>query len=267
MKLLTWNLHSKPEHNQPPNLQTLNDVIAFLDHHAANDLVIGCIQEAPIAGAQLKKHVENLSPRLSCIPGDAKAHLIYARNLRVKFFKSDASRRAIISRFQTPTDSILYVVGLHLRDQKTVEHPAARGGACALFRANLDELTDPLLPVVVLGDFNVEPRSQEITSPFCFYARTSRDKVVEHHKKLTGKFRRPLFVKEPDGDGTIYYSSDEGWKTFDFMLVSSDLDKQFLSIKRCTDMMGKNLLTSSAKQIPTHKISDHLPVFAEMHFQ
>lgn len=148
MKLLTWNLHSRPKHNQPPSFETLNDTIDFLDHHAASDLVIRYMQETPIAGVELKKHVEGVSPWLH-------------------------------------------------HEKITLEHPEARGGACALFRSSLDELIDPSYPVVILGDFNAEPRSHEITSPFCFYARTDRDRVIGSKKNITDKIRRPIFEKSP----------------------------------------------------------------------
>lgn len=258
MKLLTWNINGRSD--------TLSDAVAFLDQHAATDEVIGCIQESPDEGIALRSIVERRSTRLTSVPVRAKAQLIYSRTLRLRFARRAKTDRAVVARFKTASGSELYVVGLHFYDRINLEHPEARGGAFALLRANIDEIT-PGWPVVVLGDFNTEPRNHEITSPFCFYSRSSRDKIVKNHKEITGTLREPFLLTEPTGDGTYYYKRDEGWKMMDFVIFSPELRASFNSIEVQTSLLGKDLLTSSEKRIPKEKHSDHLPVLAELNFQ
>lgn len=272
MKLLTWNLRGRVA-RKPPSFQALDSLLAFLDQAAASDDVIACIQEAPLHGRALRQHVEGNSSRLSAVPVEAKAQLIHSRTLELRFARrSNNTGRTIIARFETAARSRLQIVGLHFHDQGTLAEPEVRGGAFAWLRANLDELLDSSLPVVVLGDFNAQPRDHEITSPYCFYARTSRDRVVDRHKKATGKFHDPFYVKEPrhedHANGTYYFGRDEGWKTMDFLAVSKHLDARVTSIVRLTELLGKGLLTSSEKGIPNKdKFSDHLPVLTELDFQ
>lgn len=267
MKLFTWNLHSKTERGESPRLDTLNDAITLFEHHAGQDLLIGCLQETPMLGHKLRDYVELRSGKsLSCVPIEAKAHLIYSQNLRLKFARRDSTERAIVACFETPSQARLYIVGLHCIDQVTLSKEAARGGASALLRANLDELVDTSLPLIVAGDFNAEPTSQELISEYCFFARTKDHKMVNRHTNATGTRRRPLFVKQAD-QGTYYYSKEERWTKMDFFMVSDELKERVSSVQALTDIVGKSLLRNGTKGTPNPKISDHLPVMADIHFQ
>lgn len=267
MKLLTWNLCSKPKPKQLPRFETLKDVVTLLDMHAASDLVIGCVQEAPTGGAALRDYVKSKSQRLSCVPLKAKAHILYSRDIKLKFARRDRTERAIVARFETPSGSRLDVVGLHREDQESLKPAAARGGASALLRANLDELLDVAFPAIMLGDFNAEPNADEIVHERCFFARTDRHHLVARHETATGTFHRPFFVKESVNGGTYFYTREECWKTIDFLLVSRELRDRVTSVERLTTIAGKSLLRTGSKDVPNPKISDHLPVLAELLFQ
>lgn len=270
MKLLTWNLHDKPE--KPASFRTLVGVLAYMDSTAAFDDVVACVQEAPCSAGELRQHVETLSDKLSAVPVEAKAYLIYSRTLKLRFARPDKTRRAIVARFETQKGTLFDVVGLHFHDRDTVMPGEERGGAFALFRAHIDEMLDQCRPVVVLGDFNAEPESAEISSPYCFYARTNRGNLVKRHGRVTGTVRRPLIVKGPQreeqADGTHYWARRELWQTMDFVAVSPDLNELVRSTVRLTKVLDVGLLTSSKKGIPNKdNFSDHLPVLMDLDFR
>lgn len=258
--MLSWNVARETS--------SFGDAITFLEHQAASDFVIGCLQEGPFKGKTLRSEVARLSSELAAIDCGAKAQLVFSRSLRLVTVRTDRTKRAVIARFRTPNGSVLSVVGVHFHDRTALAEPEARGGAYALLRRNLDEdLVDHALPLVVMGDFNAEPSSNEITNPFCLYARTPTHEVVGRHERATGVHRPALHVVVPRGKGTFFYTRNESWQTFDFMLVNSMLLNR-LTATVCTSILGKTLVTRGRKATPRGGVgSDHLPVLAEMHFQ
>lgn len=137
-------------------------------------------------------------------------------------------------------------------------HPEERGGIASEARWRIDEHAGKD-PVIVLGDFNVEPTATEVESVFCFSfaPNPAPGSDCSHNRK-----RRALRVAPPvvaPGKGTYLLTSTtlgNRWRTFDFLAADHGLA---IVTQALTELDGAPLTDGTR---PT--ASDHLPVAGTM---
>jgi endonuclease/exonuclease/phosphatase family metal-dependent hydrolase len=137
--------------------------------------------------------------------------------------------------------------------------PTERGGIASEIRWLIDKHA-ATAEALVMGDFNAEPESSEITSMYCMSFATDPSYTSRRSHDHSRAVLRYVPMTFPAGvQGTKWTKSTskgKRWQTFDFIVASERLA---VMAEACKDLDGE-LLFDGVKIM----LSDHLPVSGTM---
>jgi endonuclease/exonuclease/phosphatase family metal-dependent hydrolase len=275
LDLFTWNLgHSLDAHN------------LFVQHLAARQAekeapFVACVQEVPgesDIGRARRVHSKSLCQRnigVVRIPNGTNLAegiaLIYDTRLQLDATPArvDEDGEFVAAMFRWPgSNTQIAIFGVHATSRVTIPEAADRCGSRALLRHAINELQWSVGHTVILGDFNSEPTSNEMTSWHCFYAPGQGALDVKHSTRR--RYSHPRLAVVPagvDGGHTYFYSSSShsGGLRLDFIVT--DLGTADTARSSVMTHLAGSALRDTTTGLPLRdtttgkpSFSDHLPV-------
>lgn len=166
------------------------------------------------------------------------------------------------------------VVALHLQDQRSDPHGAARSATVRRLVSDLRELEQEkgCFDSVVIGDFNAQPYSAELVWAGLFNATSFKDVALRLRSKRVDGCDYPLmynptleFLSEANRNcGSFYSASGAGsfyWYCLDQAIVSPSLAASVVGYSYTREIGGTSLMGPVA---PKGSISDHLPLLVNI---
>lgn len=272
--LFTWNLHKSQD--------AYDLVVDHLTQKAQQGLFVACLQEVPgksdILAArdstwstETNAAITRLASKNIAVAQKERTDplprglaLVHHRALQLQesFYDCDTEFIAAVFSFY---GKLIAVIGLHGLSQASINQPTELGGNRALLRHALNacDFVWQSDHVIVLGDWNSNVRSLEISSWHCFYVLSGESQPRDDRSKKDrrGFHHKPLFMVKPKNiseDGTIRYvrSGSTDVELFDFIAV----DQKSLGSVRAeilTNVMSQPIWDSND---PMKDLSDHRPV-------
>jgi endonuclease/exonuclease/phosphatase family metal-dependent hydrolase len=279
----TWNLH-----------RTDKALKVALEHLESHTPCIAALQELPpkppkkgkrapwnVPAALADAELERRGLRRLGLLGSGRLALIASRDIeRTTDPRPDGAQRMLAVTVKGAGWSGLHVIGFHAVDRITSPTDYGRGYDAALTRRSIDKFWTEGSPLVLLGDFNADPYSAEVSARKGLFA--VRDRAEAKNYDLTHPHPpddmqgtatiRPLYnpmwaclpEREGKAGGTLFLESEEAvgirWRFCDQILLSRELIE---SIDGEPAILQRILTESTVKARggrPQTKLSDHLPV-------
>ena len=249
LKILFWNIK---DNNlsliYKELLKESADIMLFCEGTPFNQTALKAIRE----------QYELIQPIEEC-----NIHVFVKKGIKV--LQVQSKKRYILIRCVTKGLSF-NLVGLHLQSQLYTQQIAHRQqtilnlkNMISSYEAASDEKT------VLIGDFNINPYDQEMTSYIFFNAVSFMDlmenDLVRHQGEIYKKFYNPMLelISEEQKNYGSYFYPDEGmcWHFFDQCLLRKEILPFFKGVKLIKKLGNIHLISN---KVPNKKISDHLPI-------
>jgi endonuclease/exonuclease/phosphatase family metal-dependent hydrolase len=273
--LFTWNLHVKTKNSSKTRLDAHDLALQHLENKGKDMPFIACLQEVPasssLAGA--RDGVTQLSDVAVVTPSslDPKGRKTMPRGMAIAFDPrltltmayADPDEEFLDVVFELPASKkTIRVVGLHAKAVVDMPEDEDRGGSRALLRHAINERRLVVDHFVLLGDWNSELTSREISSWHCFYALNRNTKKLMKPKQgdRRGREHPPYYVVHPGGNdslGTFAFcdSGEDSRKTIDF-IAADEGSYQRIRSAILTSVASASVATPEGEP----SVSDHLPV-------
>lgn len=259
MNLLFWNLQKKPNEKHIANCLIENNIdIALFSEYQNNDFKKLCSKSL-----NAYKWEEGNG-------GCNKITLLCKVPINVTI-KREQDRYVLYEINKTNFHFI--ICGTHLQS-RTHSDPAKRINTIGRLVNDIKNLEDSIKchTTIIIGDFNANPYDPELLQMDAFHAVLFKDVIKKSETRTVNgqsyrRFYNPIihFLSEDTKMyGSFYYSNDSStpvWHCLDQILVSKSLVESISNVKYLKNIKNINLIN---KVRPNAKISDHLPLFAEI---
>lgn len=260
MNILFWNLYNKQ------NSKSIKDLLQYRDV----DIAIFCeYEKTNFSSITTNNETYELEEKKG---GNHKIQAIYKKRFNLLLTREQS--RYTIYVFDNGVE-IVVIAGLHLKSN--VNGNASYAHMATLRDLNLDienaEKEYKTDKTILIGDFNANPFSPELTLPegldaVLFKDVISAKEVHKHDNKNYRRFYNPtltMLSEEDKAYGSHYYSSGGDylyWYTYDQVIVRKSLMDRINIIEFCKRVGDRSFV--SKKGLPNKNMSDHLPLLVEV---
>jgi len=254
VQLFTWNLHKRQR-----ALNAFVQYIAGLSKQG--EAFIAAVQECTEDASAVAAMVDNEGGKVYA-RGNGTMSIFCSTELEEPPLpRGTVGGRLVLTR-ATLSGRRFAVINYHGHAQGLdgSPDPTERGGIASEARWIIDDHAQRD-PAVILGDFNADWDSSEITSLYCFsFAQDPVPRSQFSHQRERSARKLAQLSFPPGCRGTFWWKSGtQGprWRTFDFIAAGPGVSVE----TNVLDILNGDTLRTEEKDMP---FSDHLPVAGRM---
>jgi hypothetical protein len=279
---LFWNLYGRQQSNRERREREICAALTRLVLRHRIDVLV--FSECEVEEPQLQLAFDAAGQgNYVCPPSRSRRIKIWTRyppEAVIDRYNGRVSNRITIRELRLPgTDSIL-LVGVHLKDRRTIHTEEGRGLSTIEVREAIRrvEASTGHRRTILVGDLNMNPYEAGVVGTQALHAVMTRD-LARSMEGLAARDRYPCFYnpmwscfgdRSPGPSGTHYYpNADEPtnhfWHIYDQVLIRPDVLDRFTGVTILTGDGEESFVTPGGR--PRAGVySDHFPLYFEFDF-
>lgn len=251
IKILFWNLNKKDLTSLIIELSQAKDIDLIMLAETENLNVNG---------------IEQLKDKYDFIWGLDECLVLCLAKKNIVISQIQSFKRYIL--FNCKKDDFCFnLIGVHLESQMPQQNDSRAITITEMKNAIASaEGENHNNKTIVVGDFNLNPYDNQMTSYAYLHAVSFKDLIkkdfIKHDNKIYKKFYNPmlsLISEDSKIYGSYYYSDPQNiyWHFFDQCLLRKEMLSNFQSVEIVKNINDINLIKDNKPDI---NISDHLPI-------